>query len=115
MCSDLARASSVGGSMSGIMTARMPAACAAMMPMLESSKATQWAGATPSRARGFEVDVGRGLGVLGVVARRDDPEAVEQAGAAEIALRRLAVGRGGDGERQTSRSRGSRATRRLPA
>ena len=40
----------------------------------------------------FEIDVGRGLGVLDVVARGDGGEAVEQAGAPEMALGRGPAG-----------------------
>jgi hypothetical protein len=45
-----AREASVGGTISGTMTAIAPAACAAAKPGLESSMARQRSGATPSRA-----------------------------------------------------------------
>ena len=53
--------------------------------------------------RRLEIEVGRGLGVVDVVARRERLEAVEQAGAAEMVLGGCAARRGGDRERQAAR------------
>lgn len=87
--------------MSGTMIGIVPAAWAAVRPVLESSKAMHRRHAQPPC--GFEIDVGSGLAAGDVVARGDGFETVEQAGAREV-LRHRRLARGGrDGERQAAR------------